>query len=296
MKKSRKILVASLHLNHWSMILVSVLATTTFANASGRHEEARFSWHGKEFKLRVTVSEVTEPNTFENVKVEYTIHKDGRFMHRADQSGGVTWGCINGGKALPLPKDILRPLLIGTQQVGWMFDLFAACGNAASKHLHMIVISDEKDRDAYNSKDFIGKVSPIIAAAPDGQSATVWSVYQEWGDGATVESFFVPRGFRVALNAPHQVFAEERLPSDVTKWPRFAGLPYTKPSYVVAAINQLEGAPIRAVLGDLSKKDAEHLQSVGLPSTKEALGQLADHLDAAGRTIKKFYRPWFDAQ
>lgn len=275
--------------------ILLILSAETQAKVSPGHikeETASYKSAAGTFEIKAVLREVTEPYTFQHLKVDYSVKQNGKFLHRSDLTGGSTWGCLY-GDIHKLPTSVIEPLKIGTTQIGWSFNLLGICGNTTSAHYHWVVVWPDKDRASYFSKDFISKSKPVIQSAADERSATVWYLFQEWGNGGTAGSFFVPRVFALKTKSEntYAAFGDATLPTDIKSWPQFDGFTYTPASYIDAGIQAFDPNPIRAMIGKISDKEREHLNYVGLPSTAEDLKKLADGIEAAGPVIRQFHRP-----
>lgn len=254
-----------------------------------KEEKASFRSEYGVFDITARIVEVTEPYTFQDLRVDYTVRWNGKILPRSDLNGGTTWGCLYGDKH-KMPDRVIEPLMLNKQQIGWSFNLLGICGNTTSTHTHWVVVWPEKKRENYQTKDFISKVKPLIVPNVPSGTATVWYLYQEWGQGGTAGSFFVPKVFELQAYKPntYSAFGKASLPADIKAWPVFDDLPYVTASYIVAGIQSFDSTPIRVVMNGLPDQDKEHLKYVGLPNTAEELKKLADGLDAVKPTVKDF--------
>lgn len=255
-----------------------------------KEEKASFRSEFGTFDITAKIREVSEPHTFQDMRVDYTVRWNGKILPRGDRDGGTTWGCLYGDKH-KMPDHVIEPLMLDKQQIGWSFNLLGICGNTTSTHTHWVVVWPQKDRGRYQTKDFVSKVKPLIVPKSSSGTAAVWYIYQEWGHGGTAGSFFVPKVFELqAYKADtSSAFGEVSLPADIKVWPVFDGFPYGTASYIVAGIQSFDSTPIRAVMNGVPDQDKEHLKYVGLPSTTDDLKKLADGLDAVKTTVKDFH-------
>jgi hypothetical protein len=218
------------------------------------------------------------------VQVDYSIYRNGKFLHRASTDGGQITGCWY-GKLDPSQK-IVFPLEWKQVTYGWMIKILGVCGNTSSERVVLVVIP-ESPVEGYFTKTIETKANPVLRNF--GADLAVWYVYQEWGDGGTASSFFVPGALKISLSAPDSSFASLPMPAKAEEWPTFEGFPYTLASIVAAGLNSLNPALIREAAVRFSAKDAEQLKEVGLPETKQGLGLLASALEADGSYLRKFY-------
>ncbi len=82
--------------------ILLALSAETQAKVSPGHikeETASYKSAAGTFEIKAVLREVTEPYTFQHLKVDYSVKQNGKFLHRSDLTGGSTWGCLYGDDA-----------------------------------------------------------------------------------------------------------------------------------------------------------------------------------------------------
>ncbi|MDG1324298.1 MAG: hypothetical protein P8P49_00930 [Opitutales bacterium] len=143
--------------------------------------EYSFSLHDLNVSLRPEYREITT-NNGQACMVLYSVYSGGQFLHPEGQ-GGRMQSC---GKREP---DVIN-LISEKKQLGWMILGWGICGNTMSRKVELILPSPLSK--SYFHKTLISKTTPSLNYLQDNR-LEIWYFQQNWGNGNTSESFFVPR-------------------------------------------------------------------------------------------------------
>lgn len=102
------------------------------------------------------------------------------------------------GRFLVCGQDPLevRPLGDGDRQTGWIILGGGICGNTLSDRAEVVAV-DAAD-DELLTKGFICKVPPVVK--PTRRGFDIWFYQQNWGNGGTSTSIFVPEKWTLVLD------------------------------------------------------------------------------------------------
>ena len=114
--------------------------------------------------------------------VLYSVYSEGQFLH-PEGEGGRMQSC---GKN----KPTVISLTSDKKQFGWMVLGWGICGNTMSRKVELILPSPLSK--SYFHKTLTSKTTPSLNHLHDNRFE-VWYFQQNWGNGNTSESFFVPR-------------------------------------------------------------------------------------------------------
>ncbi len=179
--------------------------------------ESKIRIDGAVFSLRASVKPVRVDWINDGWLVHYTVRRGDKFMHPATWEGGRLVGCryasedVAGCKPVPFP-DAERP-------VGWLLRVGATCGNTSSGRYRLVTPrpwsrSPSDDRWEYVETTFESKFEPTARRV--GDRVEIWGVTQDWGNGGTATSIFVP--FRLIVR-PDGSAGRPPLDPDLSTWP-----------------------------------------------------------------------------
>lgn len=140
-----------------------------------------FLCQDRNVSLRPEYREITT-NNGEAYLVLYSVYSEGQFLHPEGEGGRIQSCGKNKPTVISLTSD--------NKQFGWMVLGWGICGNTMSKKVELILPSPLSK--SYFHKTFTSKTTPSINYLHDNRFE-IWYFQQNWGNGNTSESFFVPR-------------------------------------------------------------------------------------------------------
>lgn len=183
-----------------TILLLALVPLFGFANENS----LSFKSGETTFDIKYKVREVTTSSGLQDL-VLYSVFKNGKFIHSAKEDGGRFFSC-------KYKKPIVKPVKSLNRQVGWILLGGGICGNTFSYKAELI-IPVEKYSISYYSYLFYSKELPIIEPLEDGIS--IWSFEQNWGNGGTATSFFVPSKVTVNLSNDFFEFKKGNILDDI---------------------------------------------------------------------------------
>lgn len=136
------------------------------------------------YSLKVVTKEVTTSMGLEQL-ISYSVYENKKFIH-SNSYGGRFFSCRQA-------KPKIEAINSEKGQVGWMIVGYGICGNTVSHRVELVVPVKSMwgGKSLYMSKTIIAKETPKIVPKKNG--ADVWFYEQNWGNGGTASSIFVPR-------------------------------------------------------------------------------------------------------
>lgn len=136
------------------------------------------------YSLKVVTKEVTTSMGLEQL-ISYSVYENKKFIH-SNSYGGRFFSCRQA-------KPKIEAINSEKGQVGWMIIGYGICGNTVSHRVELVVPVKSMwgGKSLYMSKTIIAKETPKIV--PKKSGADVWFYEQNWGNGGTASSIFVPR-------------------------------------------------------------------------------------------------------
>jgi hypothetical protein len=269
------------------MKLISVFAFLFSFNVwAAPSQSYTFKEGSAQFKLNATIKSVSVKKATPGVLIEYSVFKNGKFLHPDSEEGGRLLGCAYGYKSLP--EDMVLPLAVNNKQDGWILSVGAICGNTFSRKIHLITVHPKGEE--YHVKEVQSKYSPNLRKSKKG--IEIWTAYQEWGAGGTAGSFLVPRLYLAKEDDSDSVVVRENLDSDITTWQQFKDFPFAFPSYFVAGMNEMNPDLMNNAIEKAFKdENSEWYKDVGLPENRKAAKEVATHLTSIKTYLSRFIRP-----
>jgi hypothetical protein len=169
------------------IIIISItlfISQLAFANAKNE-----FNIDQDEYSIKLSSKEVTTSMGLEYL-TRYSVYENGRFVH-SGAYGGRFFSCRK-------DKPQVKPIKSETGQIGWIIIGYGICGNTVSNNIELVIPVKEMwgSQTLYMNKTFISKQEPILKPTKNG--AEVWFYEQNWGNGGTATSIFVPRKLLVS--------------------------------------------------------------------------------------------------
>jgi hypothetical protein len=172
-----------------TILLFSLIPFFGFANENSLSFKS-----GKDtFDFKYKIKEVTTSGGVRDL-VLYSVYKNGKLFHSAKEDGGRFFSC-----KYEQPK--VQPVKSLNKQIGWMLLGGGICGNTFSYKAE-IIIPVVNYSSFYYSYSLYSKELPLIEPLKDGFS--IWTFEQNWGNGGTATSFFVPS--KVTVNLSDDLF------------------------------------------------------------------------------------------
>ncbi len=257
------------------LALLFVLLSTARAESGPTVALHRLEIGGSVYTLRTSTREVTLAHN-DGCLIHYTVRRDGKVVHPRDWDGGRLVGCSYNRCETDLHR--VKPFPDAKTPRGWVITVGAWCGNTHGKR-HRIVLPPIKERGAYRELTIRSKAGLTLRHATEGLE--IWGSDQDWGDGGTSTSIFVP--FRVLLNDRGED-SRPPLPADPKAWPKLE-IDSGAFGWFVAGLDTWNAAVMRAALarwGDLEKHE-DWLRGFGLPSKRAKLEALIEAVEDVAR-------------
>lgn len=177
-----------------------------WASAPLRFEDS-FQMGTTTFTIKGVVTSVTLSNG-EGEKIEFSLYRNGHFLHPRQLNGGRLVGCLQPQTGISNP---LRRIDIGGVTRGWWLKAHDSCG-VRSTNQHLAVLPPAPSYiDTYETKEFHTNFKGIVArAAVQGQGIEVWT-YQYLGD-CGAKTHFYPK-FDVLEGVA-------KMPENPDQWPK----------------------------------------------------------------------------
>jgi hypothetical protein len=280
----------------FALVLVLSIPALAAPNASKQHAEAKI---GSDVYTIEGVSQwITSPGTYDRLRIEYKIRKNGTMMFPTNSIGGTLLSCAYGNieKAELLPKQFIKPIEVEGKFEGWMVHGLGICGNTTSEKFHVILLrslSGSYPKPLYAVEEFIAKTTPKFKKV--GDTIEIWTVYQEWGKGGTAGSFFVPKKYKFKVNDRYSPRIEsDGVGAKIEEWPDFEkdDVPVRYyPSIFAAGIRENNPELIRIAAEKYFKDDKDSLtiyEWIGVPTSKSEAKKVADALSATKGYLDTF--------
>ncbi len=173
-------------------VCLAALFAAIAIGAKGDVESDRFrTWtqvrDGAVWTLAATVEEITGPYGWPGELVRFTVRRDGKFLACASSFDG---GRLAGMKRyFGGPSEFKVEDLLPEAGAGWILYVAESTGSAFSM-LACVITPGLRGHDGYESVVVPTKQAFRQRACAEG--VDLWGSYQEWGDGGTASSVFVP--------------------------------------------------------------------------------------------------------
>ena len=142
-----------------------------------------FNDRNTEYKLELNYEKVN-PKQDEGLLLTYKVYRENKLLETTKRKEPFT-SC----RDYDTPK--IFPLKSTEKQLGWMIEANGICGNTHSYRYEVIFPNNDYQYGAkYYHQSFISKEYPLIA--PNEYGVELFYYQQEWGNGGTATSYFVP--------------------------------------------------------------------------------------------------------
>lgn len=266
------------------LLLTFVLISFAHANI----QKSEFKSGQDTYSIQAVSKWITSPGTFNNLRIDYTVRKNGKTIHSTPGQGGVLLSCsygrINDDKNLP--KDSLKIIKVDGNPVGWWVSGFSVCGNTTSLRTQFVLPIPQKAE--YGYFEINPKTLPVVTKNKNDYE--IWFIYQEWGNGGTAGSFFVPR--RIVFE-DSQYLKFKSIGIDPKIWPSFDDDFHFKnfPSIYVSGVLDKDPEVMKFALDNYFKTDADSknwYEWSGVPVTKEKAVKEIEAMSELKSTLSSF--------
>lgn len=257
------------------LLLCCMLATSVTA-------EYLYSVGEDKFQLKVNYKDVI---TDFGQELNYSVYKNNHIIYSRDKRGQF-FSCKPG------PPGI-EPVQSESRQIGWMIVGAGICGNTFSYLVEIIVPINNpyvSNHGTYLAKRFVSKDMPIVTSYKEGLE--VWYYQQNWGNGGTATSIFMPRklliktdGYEPGIykgNILNNISFIENI--EVNKWPE-----WLKPGFLGLFVAGLEdvNAPLMryAIDNYYSESDKDWYENYFASGNKEYVIDLVNRVE----NLRKLY-------
>ncbi len=258
-------------------IAIASLTLLQTGNAQQTSHRLTLRINNVEWSIVAKVKPVTIYSTWTGELIRYTVRRKGVFAHCiSHEDAGRLMGRRThkrGPSAFSLsPFPVKNPR-------GWRIVTFSRLGNTSGLRSQIILPSlhgddDELIRPRYSQTRIDHKFELIERPTKNG--VEIWGAYQEWGNGGTSGSAYVP--FCKVLKHNGE-FVRKTLPSDLTTWPLKQLNEQHAASFVgifVAGFREHSPLVMQAALDNRFKGCEVWCKSFGLPDTRKGLQGLID--------------------
>ena len=156
----------------------------TFVFAS-ENLSSKYVSKGHKFEIKASLSWVTS-NQYKHstILIQYSVFKDGKFVHPETVSGGTIVGRAS-GRWKNIAEEVSVELI---EEIGWIVNVGAIRGNTSSDYYTIICPTPTYSGEwIYKHCTFIAKEKPIIREVDD--RLEIWSFYQDWEEQAQLVVF-----------------------------------------------------------------------------------------------------------
>jgi hypothetical protein len=142
-------------------------------------------------------------------KIEFSVYRNGKFIHPEDANGGTIIGCRQ-AYTTPKERDPIEPLLISGERRGWWIVTGGSCGTRSTK-LHAAVLPPMRaEQSTYEMYVVRSAGGAFARKAVDGNGIEVWSF-----------KYFADCGaFTLSYPKMDVIDGHARLPTDPARWPK----------------------------------------------------------------------------
>ncbi len=184
-----------------------------------------FKEHKREYKLELNYKKIN-PKEDKGLLLTYKVYRDNKPLETAKRKEPLV-SC----RDYNAPK--IAPLKSTKEQLGWMIIGNGICGNTYSYLFEIIFPYHDSihDKTEYFHQSFIAKEHPTIL--PNDYGVELFYYQQEWGNGGTATSYFVPHNIEFSPYSNIKLkegdilkkipFLEKNAPKDWLE-PNFLGL------------------------------------------------------------------------
>jgi hypothetical protein len=184
-------------MKHLAMILFAIISSTSLA----QKYESQYKVGDDVFTLNLSIKEITTYYGQEKL-LNYSVHMNGKFLHPKYHRGGRL---ISHSETRKCRVHVLNKKGKG---FGWLLEAHAIDGNTHSYKYCLVVPNTKRfGRPAYISEIFEAKSFPLIQF--DEENVSFWYYEQNWGEGGTASSIYVPRKLVVKETGYHSLGIEK---------------------------------------------------------------------------------------
>ncbi|NVK38655.1 MAG: hypothetical protein HWE18_12080 [Gammaproteobacteria bacterium] len=231
------------------------------------------------FEFKYKIKEVTTSGGLRDL-VLYSVYKNGKFIHSEKEDGGRLFSC-------KYKQPEVKPIKTLKNQIGWMLFGGGVCGNTSS-YVAEVIIPVESYSTTYYSYTLISKEIPLIDSSDN--EISIWYFEQNWGNGGTATSFFVPSKVTVNLNDDFFAFKKGNILSGIEFIEKIKSNEWLKSflGFYIAGIRDVNPELMQYALDNYYTEGQKEWISVHLKSGgKQYLKQLIDKVRITQELLKE---------
>ncbi|WP_105169969.1 hypothetical protein [Pseudoalteromonas sp. T1lg23B] len=222
-----------------------------FSHLSLASIENNFTIGEDKYVIKVSSSEVTTA-TGQAQLIKYSVYENGQFVH-SSAAGGRFFSCR---KDMPT----LKPVQSKQGTIGWMIVGHGICGNTLSNNIELVIPAKNLwgGKTLYLNKTFIAKETPHLVPTKNG--AEVWYHQQNWGNGGTATSIFVPRKWLILKRTDASSISKGDVFENINTLEIMAKDSWLKPNFIslfVAGIEDANPALMQYAIDKYYEKDMQ---------------------------------------
>jgi hypothetical protein len=166
----------------------------------------------------------------EGEKVEYSVYRNGKFVHPCDPNeGGTLVGCRT-DRSSPKSRSPIRPFSVNASPAGWLVESGKSCGSRSTDQYHVIWMNSRSLSSpfgCYQTTAVDSNAIGVLVRAPSEDTKTekgpksieIW--HHEYGPDCGAGTLSYPK--RTVLSSDFSV--RRTLPKDPKDWPKNSDFP-----------------------------------------------------------------------
>ena len=174
--------------------------------------EEVFTAGNDSFRIKAKKSFVTLATGY-GEKIEYSVYRNGKFIHPEEPSGGTLIGCR---QPFTTPNDTnpIQKLAASGISRGWWIVTGEKCGNR-SMRLYVAILPPLQNEATYKTETYKSNIGIFTRKIPNGEGIEVWT--SKYFDDCGAWTLSYPK-FDI-------LEGHGKLPGDPAEWPKYSNFP-----------------------------------------------------------------------
>ncbi|CAM4237843.1 hypothetical protein [Pseudoalteromonas byunsanensis] len=204
-----------------------------FSHLSIASIEDNFTIGEDKYSIKISSTEVTTA-TGQAQLIRYSVYENGQFVH-SSSTGGRFFSCRK-------DKPAVKAIQSAQGNIGWMIVGYGICGNTLSNNIELVIPAKNLwgGKTLYLNKTFIAKETPHLIPTIEG--AEVWFHQQNWGNGGTATSIFVPRKLLISKQTGNFSISKGDVFENISTLESMAKDSWLKPNFISLFVAGIEDA------------------------------------------------------